>query len=1120
MFRGSRCLFGVLLCTFATIAFAQGVTSSITGVVTDTSQAVVPSAKVTVKNLPTGVATTTETNSAGVYNVPGLSVGTYELEVQAQGFKTAVRPNIVLDPSSVARVDITLQVGALTETVTVSGEAPLLNPEASEEGTVVTRTMLDTLPIQVSGTLRDPISFIRLTPGASGGTFQQNISGGRAMANEVMVDGVPTAYNAMTNTTDTAMPSWDTIGEFHVVSGIPAAEYGRTSGGVVALISKSGTNALHGSTVLLLRNNIFDARRFNADKADLERQAEFTGSLGGPVYIPKVYNGKNRTFFFTNYSGFRLANDQNGVTATVATDAMRRGDFSGLAPIYDPTTGQPFPGNIISPERITDFAKTVQAKVPPPNAPGLSSNYIGSSPLTYSSETFLAKIDHLISDKNRFSGSFRFQNNTRTFGYGPLPADIQGWFDTPNSRNAVVSDDYIIRPSITNRFQAGYTRFGNPQRAYASLISTGLLVPGAFSAGFPAVNFTAQGLSSLGGTGYDYEGDDNYDLQDSLSWTTGRHNFKFGARVDQFRFNNVALDNQPGTYNFSPFATAQPGISAGNAYASFLLGLVDSASMATGTPIAERSNYFGAFAQDDFKVTRRLTLNLGLRWEFQNPWYEAAGRLSQMDPNLPNPGAGGQLGALVFAGNGPGQVGGKGFAHTWYGGIAPRVGFAYQLTAKTVVRAGYAMMYPPLVADNINTQGYNASVGVESQNGGYTPAFNITTGWPAGIARRPPFLDPTFANGEDTATTDKNAGFLSRTSQWQFNVQRMFGKVLVSASYLGTVAHGIPNNYLVQINQLDPRYLALGPLLQQDITDPAVVAAGYKPPYEGFEGSLAQALRPYPQYGNIQTFSSPTGNSTYNAFLLKVEKRFSNGLQFLVSYSVSKTLTDVGFGAFGNTNWATPSGAAGPQDQFNRRAEKSLANTDIPQVLILSYTYQLPFGKGKPFLKSGVSSRILGGFTIAGIHTYQAAGVLHIGIPNDLPIFNGYLRPDRVPGVPIRIGPDRGGFQPLNGMTGQPGDVMLNRDAFATPAPFSFGNLGVFLPDVRGFGFRSEDISILRRFGLPGEGRFIQFRGDFFNAFNRRNLNNPITDLTDPNFGRITGQANPRVAQFGFRLEF
>ena len=270
-------------------------------------------------------------------------------------------------------------------------------------------------------------------------------------------------------------------------------------------------------------------------------------------------------------------------------------------------------------------------------------------------------------------------------------------------------------------------------------------------------------------------------------------------------------------------------------------------------------------------------------------------------------------------------------------------------------------------------------------------------------------------------------------------------------------------------------------------------------------------MRPFPQYQGITTYQTATGNSTYHAFLFKSEKRFSNGLQFLAAYTNSKTLTDVAFDANGQL--------AAPQNQYNRRAEKSLANTDIPQRLVLSYVYELPWGRGKRLLSHGALSQVLGGWTFSGIHTYQSGGVLRITTPNNLPIFNGQLRPNRLSGVPILIGPGRGEFQPRNALSGQAGDLMLNRSAFAVPDSFTFGNLGVYLPDVRAFGSRTEDLSLAKRFYFM-ERRSIEFRADFFNAFNRRNLSGPVTDLSNANFGRITGQGSPRSVEWGARIDF
>ncbi len=478
-----------------------------------------------------------------------------------------------------------------------------------------------------------------------------------------------------------------------------------------------------------------------------------------------------------------------------------------------------------------------------------------------------------------------------------------------------------------------------------------------------------------------------------------------------------------------------------------------------------------------------------------------------MDPTVPNPAAAGLPGALIFAGDGPGRIGGKRFMLTDLNNISPRFGFAWQLTPKTVIRGGYGIMFAPLIGQDLNRQGFNTNVSIASTDGGLSPVFQIDRGWPEGRVLPPPFIDPTIANGTAISMIEKRrggSGSMPRTQQWQMNVQRTLGGILLDGSYVATIGHGVTTGSAVQRNQLTPDRLALGALLQRNIADATVVAQGFRRPYPSFNGTLAQALRLFPQYQGVNVLDAPVGNSTYHAFLFKAERRFANGLQFLVSYAYSKTLTDVAFNGGDLT---------APQDTYNRRAEKSVANTDVPNRLVLSYGYDLPFGK------TGRWRWALGGWNVAGIQTYARGVPLRITVPNSLPIFNGHLRPNRVGGVPIRIGPGFGSFEPLNALSGQAGDLFLDRNAFATPQPFTFGNLGVFLPDVRGFSSRSEDLSLVKKFRLR-EKLSTELRADFFNAFNRRNLNDPVTDLTNPNFGRINGSGAARTIQLGWRMDF
>lgn len=1119
--RRARKVFILLASVWPGTLPAQSV-GTVTGIVSDPAGAAVPGAAVLLSNLQTGLRSAAETNEAGVYTFANVYIGTYELRVERSGFRTFVRSGFTVETGQVVRLDLQLELGSTQESITVTGEPPLLDLERASGGTQVVRQQLNSLPFQLTGAMRNPFAFLRLTPGAVGthnSTGDTRIAGGRGLASEAFVDGVQVTYNAAQSVAAVAHPPYDTIAEFRVEAVIPPAEFGRTSGGVVLMSTRAGTSQFHGNLTLLLRNHIFDARRYNAERPDLTRQGEFAGSLGGPVLLPGADRGKSKTFFFANYTGFRRISLVQGASATLATPEMRQGDFAGTPQIiYDPQTAdgsgrrQPFPGNRIPANRISPIARRVSEAVVLPNRPGIANNYLGENRTGEDSDSYFLRLDHQISEHHRLSGSTLWNNRVRLATNGPLPI-FDEIIDTPDTRNAALGYDWIVRPNLFHRLQFGLTYFRNDRRE--TIGDLGIQIPGAFRAGMPAITFTGQGMKQIGFDNSRRPTNYNWNLQQSLTWTTGRHNVKIGGRFDRYFNNFNPFGNMVGTYNFSQFATSQPQIAnTGYSYASFLLGLVNSGTTALALAQKDMSRYFAVFAQDDWKLLPRLTLNYGIRYEMQEPWFEPLGRVSQMDPGVPNPGAGNLPGALVFAGEGPGRIGGKRFMLADRNNLSPRFGFAWQAARKTVLRGGYGIYYAPLVNQDLSRQGFNTTVTLSSLDGGLTPAFILDQGFPPGSVRLPPFIDPAFANGTNAQAIERRrggSGSMPMTQQWQFSLQQTVWDTLFDAAYAGTVGHGITTSNLVQLNQLPPQLLALGALLTRNITDPQVVAAGYRPPYPGFRGTLAQSLRAFPHYLNVNVVDAPVGNSTYHAFLLKVERRMKNGLQYLVSYAFSKTLTDV---TFNDTELPIP------QDTYNRRAEKSLANTDVPNRVVFSYTYELPFGRGKPLLSSPRWNWLAGGWSVAGIHTYQKSGPLRVTNPNNLPIFNGHLRPDRVPDVPVRIGPGFGSFRPLNVLSGEQGDLFLNPEAFATPPPFTFGNLGVFLPDVRGFGQRSEDISAMKQFRFRPEGVSMEFRADFFNAFNRRNLNNPVADRTNPNFGRITGSGAARIVQFGWRLEF
>lgn len=1100
--------------------WAQGIQGVVTGIVQDPSQARVSGAQVTLTHLEAGTSLKTTTNEAGVFRFPSAPLGRHELRVDFSGFKPYIQRDILVETGQTVRVDVQLEVGGTQESVTVTAEAPLLQRETSALGTQISRDLITALPYQLTGGIRNPLAAVNLTAGAEGTSEAAEgtrIAGSRTYANEVMLDGVPFSYNATQNVAGPTAPALETVSEFRVETAVAPAEYGRTAGGVVMVASRSGTNQLRGNLFALFRNNVLDARRYNAAIADITRGGEFGGSLSGPVYFPRLYDGHHRTFFFANYTGLGRIAEAQGLSATLPTALMRQGDFSESSQqIFDPLSAppagmrQPFPANRIPASRLSPFAVKFQQLLPLPNAPGLANNYRSSMATTLNLNSGFVKIDHAISDRSRLSASYRPRMEDRVGANGfvlPLSdRQLQAIF----AQNVVASHDLILRPNLLNRVQAGFTRF---RSRLTESGDAGLGVPGAYESGFPGIRFSGQGM-----TGFGYGNDrtpvsNNFSVQESLAWTRGAHGFKFGTRFDAYQFNQNQPGFREGQYTFAQTTTSQRQLAgAGHSYASFLIGQASSATMAYNSPTGDRSKYFALYAQDDWKATRRVTLNYGYRWEMQTPFREVHDRLSTMDPTVPNPGAAGYPGAVIFAGHGPGRSGKTRFMHTYFGAHSGRLGIAVQAARRFVIRTGAGLFYSPLIGLDNDKTGFNAQITRSSPDGGLTPGFDIDQGWPPEARVYPPFLNPTISNGSNTSTTENRpggSGRLPRTSQWQFSVQYLVRGMLIETSYVGTVAHGVTNNSLVALNQVDPRYLALGALLTRNILDPAVAAAGFTPPYNGFRGTLAQALRAFPQYLNVTTLDSPTGNSTYHAMFLKAEKRLSHGFQCLVSYTVAKSISDI---SFRNTELGAP------QDQYNRRAEKSISNVDIPQRLVATFSYELPFARGKSLAAGGWTGAAFGGWVISGVLNYSAGLPLRVTTINTLPLFNGHLRPNPVPGVAMRDNTSRSQFRPLNAMTGEVGDRYLNRAAFTTPEPFSFGILGVFLPDLRAFGVRNENLSVSRRFRFR-ERSFVDLRADFFNAFNRRNLTAPILDLTNPNFGRITGQGSPRSIQLGLRVE-
>ena len=681
---------------------------------------------------------------------------------------------------------------------------------------------------------------------------------------------------------------------------------------------------------------------------------------------------------------------------------------------------------------------------------------------------------------------------------------------------ARVNHDFILSANTINNFRIGYTR--EPQLWARTASDHGYLqdigLKGTNPPGdiIPRVQFSdsysnwADEVKNKG-----VQVNNTFQLADTLSHFKGSHSLKFGFDTNWQQTNGADTQNQQGTLIVSGNETAFPSASgrttSGDPLASFLVGAIDSATYAGLFVVpAMRYHYFAMFAQDDWKVSRRFTLNYGLRWDLYTPRHDAHDNMSGFDPSVPNPGAGGRLGAIAFLGDGTGRDGRSSFADTAYKNFGPRIGFAYQLFKSTVVRGGYGISYGQgnaaagLRQSQSFSYGFNAAPSWASTDAGVTPAFYLDNGFPTNWPR-PPFIDPTVQNGTAVNYIGRGDGRPPYFGNYQFSVQQMLASRLVfEVSYVGVKGTHLGNN-LISMNQLNPRYLALGSLLTQNITSAAAKAAGITAPYPGFTGSVAQALRPYPQFLNITDQADPNGDSTYNALQVKLIKRLSNGLTFLGSYTWSKSLTDGNVAAGGG-----PSG----EDFYNRRLEKALSTYDVPQNVSLAYTYELPFGPGKKLLNgNSLPAKIVGGWQLTGIQQYQSGMPVQLTASNTLPIFNGTLRPNLIPDVPMTLSPANPLTQPW-----------FNKASFAVPQTYTLGNASRSYDALRAPNLYNESFGLMRRIRVK-ERTTITLRGEFFNALNRVVFGAPSGNISSSSYGRVSSQSNnPRQGQVSLKVEF
>jgi hypothetical protein len=1153
-----RVFCGIL--SMSAVLLAQSERGNITGLVTDATGAVVPNVSVVITNTATNVPEHVTTTSAGEYNAPNLVPGNYRIEIAAAGFKRFTEGGIALTAGSTARVDARLELGTVGESIEVTASALQLQTENSRISTAVQNVMVDQLPLVVGGAMRSPYDLVAVAAESKGSGTSLSLGGGQAASWSATLDGLLVNTNRSSDAGETSYlaPSVESITEFAVDTNGFKAEFGQAGGGVITFVSKSGTNEYHGVAYDFLRNDAFDARGFFAPSRSIYKQNDFGVTAGGPVWIPKVYKGRNRTFFFAAYEGFRNRLGQNGSILSVPTPEMYQGDFSklvsssgSLIPIYDPSTTQPnpsgsgsirqpFTNNQIPQSRFSTIAKQMLSLAPQvaPNRSGLvpgspnwvRNNYVvNNGSLTYPTNKGSIKIDQNFGNNHHlafFYNRSSYVNEPGPSGAPGLPLPLwNGQFTSYDAADYRMTYDWTITPRLLNHFSVGGNKFYKD--AYSPNVGKNwkskVCIPNVVDCNTNYPNVTFSEFTGWGATADNGTEQPMWAIREDLSFIRGAHTMKFGYDFQSPHAAGFGQQNISGNAGFSFLETAAPGATSatsGSSFASFLLGLADTGATETIRYLPQIYDYHAVYVQDDWRVNKRLTLNLGLRYELTRPPYQPQQQYEDFSPTTPNPAVNNYPGALIFVGYGPGRVGSKYLSPGFYGGWGPRLGLAYGLNSKTTIRAGAARTFArsTVVSGTTHYDGFIGQYSFASTNQGITPAFSLDTGLPS--YPLPPQIIPTFDNNNNTNYWNgHDATRMPEILAYTFSVQRQLSaSTILEADYNATVgAHlqtGLLNINQVPMSTVNALINQLGAaatvsLLNSSITSSAAQTAGIPLPYPNFTNSsvqramsVGQALRPFPQYLTIDTSQSgdKSGHSSYNALVLKLDHRFSHGLTMQWSYGFSKLLTD------SDTYYAN---AGFAEDQGNRRLEKSIGAYDQTHVVKLNTLYELPFGKGRRWLTHGFAAQALGGWRISAIQVYNSGFPIAVTRNAPMNIFNGVNRP-------IITTYDwkaswTGGFDPNK-------NVYLSASAFPAQTPGLLGNATRFDPLVRQFANRNENVSLGKTFPMSERFR-LDFRAEAFNLFNRTVFGSPSTNLNSNSFGLITSQSNsPRQIQLALKL--
>jgi hypothetical protein len=1162
--RFAKLAIAVLSFTYAAFGQTGG---TITGVVSDPTGAVVANAPITAKNTATGVVLPAATSATGNYELGDLPAGTYEMDVTVPGFKKFIRTGITVQELQTTRVDFTLQVGSAGEQVTVTADAPLLKTETGEISHNVTTSTFNDLPVGSIGTIRVTTLVVQMLPGVNAAsTTALVINGSPAGTEQIRIDGLDATYSLGNTYYSFGAPSVDSVQEVAIQTSNYAAEYGQSSGAMLNFTMRSGTNQFHGSAYDFFVNEDLNAAGAYSHTDPKTRKNDFGGTVGGPVWIPKIYNGKNKTFFFFTYESLPTTATTTNNLLTVPTAQYQVGNFSaaeaatgnkvlGTDPlgrpiiqnsIYDPLTQRPvsasnselirdpFANNTIPLTRLDPVALRVQALIPQPQGPfatQLINNY--NSPYTIKSSDYIPsiKIDHSLSSKIKLSGFWGYTHiavpgpptNPTEDGFPTLLSDLlpTHWV----TKSYRLNYDQTITPTLLLHLGGGYvsSSLSMPSAVTGYNATTGIGLTGPFTplafpifSGLTGANSTG-GSSTLGASGFGGTVDtleEKTNFVASLTWVKNNHTYKFGGETRIEGYPNSNIINTNGSFGFSAAETGLPYLNAtgpagtngtiGLPYASFLLGLVDNYNVAQPAIAKLGKHSLAFYAQDSWKVTHKLTLEYGLRYDFATAQQEQYGRFGTFDPTVPNVQDGGHPGGVTY---GATCNCNNHFANNYPFGFGPRLGIAYQLNSKTVLRAGGAILYNGTPDNNVLTRA------VTSVNMVYSTAFaqapmTLATGVPLTAAQ---IAYPNFSashypvvpisgtpGAPPTYWIDSNGGRPARSYQWSVGAQREIVRNLVlDAAYVGN--RGIwfssysPFAFTpaINYNANTPQALLADGLDITTASARAILAAPIgtaaagpffdKLPYAGFPltATVAQSLRPFPQFTTAPIpLWAPLGDNWYDSLQVRVMKRLSHGLDVSYNFTWSKSLTN---GIEGIEN-----------DPFNRGQDKYLSEYDRPLVSNINITYTVPV----PGWGNRPSKYVLSGWQIGALATYAS------GTPIQVPAAANLLATDtfetssflnRVPGQPLFL-------QNLNCHCFDPTKTLvLNPAAWTDPAPGTWGTSPAYYNDYRAQRHPVENFYAGRTFKIH-EAMSLSLRAEFVNIFNRTVLPAPSssTPLTPP----------------------